>query len=254
MSHRMLALAALVALLGWPACDDGGGDGDADTDTDVDVDTDADTDTDTDADGDADADTDTDTDADSEADGDSDGDADGDADGDTDGDADAEADAETDADEDLCGAIHTGCCSGTCHCTEGDCVQRNGIGPPGVCKTPDLGGGCWQDSDCGFAEVCQGANVCPCGASCYVADSPGTCVPSERCAGSGGPPYCIGDACPEGYFCMELGADDTCHAVVTFPSCWTDDDCDGGLCSGADICNCGVFCLSTPGICSFLGD
>jgi hypothetical protein len=47
----------------------------------------------------------------------------------------------------------------------------------GVCKTRFTGNNtqCWRSSDC--AHGCNGAQVCPCGAACLVADMPGTCGP-----------------------------------------------------------------------------
>jgi hypothetical protein len=48
---------------------------------------------------------------------------------------------------------------------------------------------------------------------------------------------------------MELGADDTCHAIPDFAECWDDADCTGGTCEGEMICNCMVDCMSSPGIC-----
>lgn len=71
-----------------------------------------------------------------------------------------------------------GCCGAGVPCPNGGtCVeaQQN-------CKDPTelQAGQCWADANCPGA-VCQGANVCPCGALCLVADKPGACVPSKGC-------------------------------------------------------------------------
>ena len=61
-----------------------------------------------------------------------------------------------------------GCCSMDSDCSGGSCVQ-------GVCKTPPSTG-CWTERDCVNGGLCQGADVCTCGAECFAADSPGNCV------------------------------------------------------------------------------
>jgi hypothetical protein len=73
-----------------------------------------------------------------------------------------------------------GCCGPASNsCTTsvgkpGECVHA---GVTGTCKDPTelKPGQCWTSADCGPA-TCQGANVCPCGAACLVADKPGTCT------------------------------------------------------------------------------
>ncbi|MDQ3035703.1 MAG: hypothetical protein M3Y87_25075 [Myxococcota bacterium] len=81
---------------------------------------------------------------------------------------------------DVClGAPAPTCCFDDGHCAVGRCIGElcGPGGQAGVCKDPsELGAGqCWDDDDCGGA-TCVGANVCPCGAFCFVADSPGTCT------------------------------------------------------------------------------
>jgi hypothetical protein len=92
-------------------------------------------------------------------------------------------------------------CSGACNCPCGtDCLCGGTTGwcegqpppPPATCcqKASDCGpfaecvgdvceipvqGGCWLDADCMPGQTCAGASACPCGASCLVADHPGTC-------------------------------------------------------------------------------
>jgi hypothetical protein len=48
----------------------------------------------------------------------------------------------------------------------------------GVCKPqiPSDSTQCWSDADCFGTERCVGAQVCPCGAACLVADEVGHCV------------------------------------------------------------------------------
>jgi hypothetical protein len=61
-----------------------------------------------------------------------------------------------------------GCCALDSDCAAGHCVQ-------GVCKTrPSTG--CWTRADCLGGGFCEDALVCTCGAECFAADKPGTCV------------------------------------------------------------------------------
>ncbi|HEX2672936.1 MAG TPA: hypothetical protein VHM25_18760, partial [Polyangiaceae bacterium] len=61
------------------------------------------------------------------------------------------------------------CCLSDDDCPDqGECVA-------GVCKAPPSEG-CWRDDDCPGSSGCVMANICRCGASCLVADSPGNCV------------------------------------------------------------------------------
>jgi hypothetical protein len=222
-------LAALLPVLAAPGC----GDDEAAT---HDGGTDADTDSDTDTDTDADADTDTDADADT----------------DTDSDADTDADTDTDTDTDTdCDDVPEGCCTDACPCPEDEdqCVHpADGIDLNGVCK-PIVDDACWSQDDCEPTDVCVGAFVCPCGVDCEAEDETGTCIPSTAgcCDAATGP-----DTCPEGYHCLELGDDDTCHAITTQPACFVDEDCgEGGICNGAVICNCMEYCLSEAGECEY---
>lgn len=78
-------------------------------------------------------------------------------------------------------APRTGCCFDQADCDVGlDCygVGSCSAGAEGRCLAPPVVGACWADSDCrGGTPRCVGASVCPCGASCLVADAPGTCAP-----------------------------------------------------------------------------
>jgi hypothetical protein len=65
-------------------------------------------------------------------------------------------------------------CLATQECVGGSC----GLDGPhyGVCKPlPTTRTGCWSNADCGVLMVCNGASVCPCRASCLLADKEGTC-------------------------------------------------------------------------------
>ena len=76
-----------------------------------------------------------------------------------------------------CAPAPSGCCTsnGDCgtnqHCYGASCAS----GTAGVCKFPVATGLCWGDADCSMTQKCTGANICPCGAACLVADTPGTC-------------------------------------------------------------------------------
>jgi hypothetical protein len=87
----------------------------------------------------------------------------------------------------LCVTTKAGCCyvDQDCGANE-ECVNAEcgalapGAPPvtiPGVCKTRFATGStqCWRDADC--AHHCTGWQICPCNASCIVADTPGTCGP-----------------------------------------------------------------------------
>jgi hypothetical protein len=64
---------------------------------------------------------------------------------------------------------------GTCCKQDADCASGACAGT--ICKgSADLKAGqCWTTSQCPVGTACKGANVCPCGAMCLVADKPGTC-------------------------------------------------------------------------------
>jgi hypothetical protein len=44
----------------------------------------------------------------------------------------------------------------------------------GVCKQP-IAGYCWKDAECSAGQKCVGVFVCPCGAACGQAETPGKC-------------------------------------------------------------------------------
>ena len=73
-----------------------------------------------------------------------------------------------------CGPTGGGCCKDDSQCKIGLCANS-------VCKDPGelKPGACWTDAQCGKGGVCKGANICPCGANCFVADSPGTCLAAQ---------------------------------------------------------------------------
>ncbi len=62
-----------------------------------------------------------------------------------------------------------GCCK-----NDGDCSGSAGQCVAGHCLTPAPVGTCWADRDC-FGATCEGEQVCACGTSCLVPDTPGTC-------------------------------------------------------------------------------
>jgi hypothetical protein len=67
------------------------------------------------------------------------------------------------------------------HCPDGErcyaaaCGMQVDTPAPGTCRTPPGGDGCWGKEDCGISKTCEGAQTCPCGSACLVADTPGTC-------------------------------------------------------------------------------
>jgi hypothetical protein len=62
------------------------------------------------------------------------------------------------------------CCTTDWQC--GDYVYTPCVN--GVCKQP-VAGHCWKDAECAAGETCTGAFVCPCGAACGQAETPGKC-------------------------------------------------------------------------------
>jgi hypothetical protein len=76
-----------------------------------------------------------------------------------------------------------GCCSNDLDCVAADeCVGGTcsaTAASDGVCKPrPTMRNNCWSDADCKalvLTPKCNGASVCPCRASCLLADKMGTC-------------------------------------------------------------------------------
>jgi len=230
-AQLLLLLGSATALLTYHvACTDDDGDPtDAGGDVDVDMDTDVDIDIDVDVDVDSDS--------------DSDWEEDGDADEDRDADGDAEGDAQTG-----CGDLPANCCHEECECTVGDraCTYPNGLGRPGVCKTPGEFFCCWDNADCPGGEHCVGALVCGCGEDCTVLDDPGECFPSATACCDAITP------CEEGYTCHDSPAGGKCHAILAFPQCWTDEECARGTCVGAVTCGCSdATCVARTGTCTY---
>jgi len=198
---------------------------------------------------DSDSDADTDADADSDTDGDTDSDTDTDTDTDVDADTDSDTGTDTGTDTVVCDELPFACCSAGCPCENDSyhCVFPQGPEEVGVCK-PEAGVGmCWEQPECDESEYCKFPFVCPCDWDCTEPDMLGQCLEtSSACCDNVGPAICSVH-----YFCMELGDHDTCHVMVDFPHCWTDEDCgESATCDGAMICNCDEDCLSQVGLCS----
>jgi len=184
--------------------------------------------------------------------GDPDGGSDADTDSDTDSDADADADSDSDADTDTvdCDELPQYCCAPGCPCQDdgGECVPTHWSGEAGmehgigVCQVPAEPGECWTAAECAPYEFCAGVFVCGCFMDCEW-EGTGTCATAT--AGC-----CDGDGdCGDSYFCMDLPTMDTCHGRLEFPSCWTDEDCGSGTCTGASPCPCDANCIGEPGWC-----
>jgi hypothetical protein len=67
----------------------------------------------------------------------------------------------------VCVPLGAGCCA-----TDADCGPKQAC-IAGVCKAAAPADHCWRDEECEFG--CSPATVCPCGASCFAPDQPGTC-------------------------------------------------------------------------------
>lgn len=136
-----------------------------------------------------------------------------------------------------------GCCKSDNDCKVGVCaisLNQNA----GVCKDSSnlAKGECWTDADCG-AGVCKSPNICPCGAQCFVADSPGKCdvppPPAPGCCNTD--KDCKADhVCYEGPFkafkCMST-------ANLQKNQCWTDAQCpQNSKCEKSQACGCKAQC------------
>ncbi len=110
-----------------------------------------------------------------------------------------------------------GCCANGTSCAAGEsCVHG-----PDKCKSQAelKAGQCWIDSDCAKGTgTCKGANVCPCGAMCLVADKAGTCTTQP-------------DSCPT----VDPNSFGLCAMVVGYVF-------DGKTCVTASGCGCGKQC------------
>jgi len=177
-----------------------------------------------------------------------DGDTDSDTDVDTDADGDSDTDADGDGDTDLpCEEVPTWCCSSNCQCQDEGalCVPGDPGFEPwlGSCHMPADPGECWHPSECEVGEFCAAPMACDCNMDCDW-EGPGECLPST--AGC-----CESDAmCPDDYVCLATESVPTCHGVLTYPECWTDDQCPDGECVGAELCPCDAFCIGETGLCT----
>jgi hypothetical protein len=71
------------------------------------------------------------------------------------------------------------CCHTDADCTDGARCHDEpcATGMSGTCVAPTAlsAGQCWDALDCP-GGTCVGASICPCGARCFAADMPGTCM------------------------------------------------------------------------------
>ncbi|MCB9738960.1 MAG: hypothetical protein H6747_06810 [Deltaproteobacteria bacterium] len=107
-----------------------------------------------------------------------------------------------------------GCCSGNALCGIGLYCAGD------VCKAlSELGSSeCWGDAQCGEGEACEGAQVCPCGSSCFAPDKAGVCKKKAP-------------ACSK----LDPGSFGACEMVLGYG--W-----DGGKCVTISGCSCGNSC------------
>jgi hypothetical protein len=181
-------------------------------------------------------------------------DADTDVDGDTDSDTDSDTDTDADADTDTftCDELPAYCCAPDCPCADGDniCLPTHWSGEDGAgeCQIPAGEGECWTTADCELGDFCAGAFVCGCYTDCSW-EGTGVCAPSATGC-------CNGDEdCDDDYFCLPFEDVDpsTCHGILEFPACWSDEECGGGACIGAEPCPCDAYCVGQPGHCDNWG-
>jgi hypothetical protein len=142
-----------------------------------------------------------------------------------------------------CEGPRADCCTG-----DQDCVNSKAIGIQvkcieGVCKwNTGIPGECWTNVDCPPDKSCEGAGVCPCGASCFIGDRPGHCETRAGCCSSD-------KECEQKSVCIN----NVCKPPNNTPGeCWTDFDCPSGqVCNGISVCGCGDACDNPdkPGVC-----
>ncbi|MFT5434913.1 MAG: hypothetical protein ACI9OJ_005629 [Myxococcota bacterium] len=117
--------------------------------------------------------------------------------------------------------VPEGCCDANNPCTSGELCLDSKPGP-GICQASPKPGWCWEDAQCPGGQVCHGAEICPCGATCKT-HHPGVCVPTSGCAP------------------IEVSwVEETCNAanVVVFNGTECVETCFG-------CCGCGPFCDKT---------
>jgi hypothetical protein len=182
----------------------------------------------------------------------SDSDADGDSDTDSDMDSDADGDSDTDSDSDTdtgpidCDQLPEYCCSTECPCEDDAyvCTPANNSWQSGLgaCLISAASDECWTVLDCEMGEFCAGAFVCGCDELCEWEGTGSCSISATGCCDND-------DDCENDYFCMEAEGVKTCHGVLQFPACWSDDDCGGGHCVDPMPCPCNAFCIGEPGLC-----
>ncbi len=162
--------------------------------------------------------------------------------------------------------LEPGCCNVDQDCDlGGDMAFECGFHPGaefGVCLPGGLSvGQCWDQTDCGPNEVCEGPSFCACGLDCGMLQAPGQCKPkptnlpcledsqcqtNEMCVGAGS---CLDGM--GGFDCV--ASKGKCLPKPIDGLCWTDADCgwSGKVCVGPVYCGGGLVCLTLehPGVC-----
>lgn len=124
----------------------------------------------------------------------------------------------------VCGDSSSACCDDTADCAENQrCVD--GLG----CYPSPIEGQCYNDSDCGFAQRCEGAQVCSCNDSNCDETHVGQCVADVT--------RCDDDSqCERGFRCVKPDAEVCFSSEMTTTSrgiclaseidgCWSQADC-----------------------------
>jgi hypothetical protein len=138
---------------------------------------------------------------------------------------------------------HDGDCAGGEHCAFDqpcpvpDCPPGADCMPaycPGSCRLD--ADRCWDDADCGPAEACEGAFICPEDGTCFAPDQAGTCEPLV------GPGPCQPTGC-SGQLCLPFDIASTCewipyYACYDLAQCSTFADGSCGWVGGEEFTAC----------------
>ncbi|MBT9556580.1 MAG: hypothetical protein IV100_11160 [Myxococcales bacterium] len=126
----------------------------------------------------------------------------------------------------------------------------------GQCVSPpkDIGS-CFRNEHCGPDQVCNGFGGLPCGMLAVTDFGSPTYYPGYCNVADG---FCCSEEtdCPDGYHCaggdpLKPKDEGVCKPILNDGTCWTDFDCNGGPCVGAQLCGC-AFCgeqFDMPGTC-----
>ncbi len=125
-------------------------------------------------------------------------------------------------------------------CGECTCTDSGEI----ICLMIYCPEGCFSDAECGDGYTCEGEQVCPEGAACFAADTPGRCAPKSCSFDTDCPDgfHCEGSSvCPPDATCVWEGEPGSCVADAP-ASCYSSSDCGPGQHCSTEDGDCGSAC------------